>query len=84
MRCCSELCDNYQVIKKECVIAIMNSVFYSPGTLVAATLAGFLTCCIFNLAWILASTRYCELSKTMSELMQTLRTLRDMGLRTGN
>ena len=61
----------------------MSSPFDLPATLVTITLALFWSGCVFNLAWIVASTKYCELSRTMNELMHRLRALRDMGLRKG-
>ena len=48
------------------------------------TMGLFLACCAMNLTWTVASTKYCEMSRTMNELMKKLRMLEQMGLRTGN
>ena len=48
------------------------------------TMGLFLACCALNLTWTVASTKYCEMSRTMNELMKKLRMLEEMGLRAGN
>ena len=48
------------------------------------TMGLFLACCALNLTWTVASTKYCEMSRTMNDLMKKLRMLEEMGLRAGN
>ena len=57
---------------------------YFSAVLSVITMGLFLACCALNLTWTVASTKYCEMSRTMNELMKKLRMLEEMGLRTGN
>ena len=43
----------------------------------------FLACCALNLTWTVGSTKYCEMQRTMSELMKKLRLMNEMGVRKG-
>ena len=43
----------------------------------------FLACCALNLTWWVGSTKYCEMQRTMSELMKKLRLMNEMGVRKG-
>ena len=43
----------------------------------------FLACCALNLTWTVGSTKYCEMHRTMSELMKKLRSMEKVGLRKG-
>ena len=66
-----------------CVFQFILPFLYS-GVLSSLTMGVFLACCVLNLVWTVASTKYCELSRTMNELMKKLRSLKEKGLRKGN
>ena len=57
---------------------------YIPASFSVLIMAVFLACCILNLTWTVASTKYCEMHRTMGELMKKLRLMQKMGLRKGN
>ena len=65
------------------VIDINKHVFYISAVLSVITMGLFLVCCVLDLIWTVASTKYCEMSRTMNELMEKLRALEKIGRRKG-
>ena len=63
---------------------IMYLIFYILASFSVLIMAVFLACCVLNLTWTVASTKYCEMHRTMNELMKKLRIMAKMGLRKGN
>ena len=65
-------------------IKILRITFFILASFTVLIMAVFLACCVLNLTWTVASTKYCEMYRTMGELMKKLRLMQKMGLRKGN